>query len=113
MRYKVRIIDDAEQDLIEVFSYIASHDSVEKAAYVLDKLESLCLGLAELPLRGHVPPELDRIGVTTYREVHFKPYRVIYEVIGQEVYVHCVLDGRRDMQSLLERRLLRERRLDE
>jgi len=59
------------------------------------------------PQRGHIPPELARIAVTTYREVHFKPYRVIYEVVGDEVFVHCVIDGRRDMQLLLERRLVR------
>ena len=106
-RYRVRLAEDAEQDLIDIYCYVALHDSVEKAAYVLDQLESLCLRLTELPERGHVPPELDRIGVTNYREVHFKPYRVIYEVIRQDVFIHCVLDGRRDMQSLLERRLLR------
>ena len=106
-RYRVRIAEEAEQDLIDIYSYVAIHDSVEKAAYVLDQLEPLCSSLAELPLRGHIPSELDRIGVTNYREVHFKPYRVIYEVIGQDVFVHCVLDGRRDMQSLLERRLVR------
>lgn len=54
-----------------------------------------------------MPPELDRIGVTTYREVHFQPYRIIYEFSGPEVFIHGVLDGRRDMQSLLQRRLLR------
>ena len=106
-RYRVRIAEDAEQDLVDIYQYVATTDSVENAAYLLDELESLCLDLAELPLRGHVPPELDRISVTTYCEVHFKPYRVIYEVIGQVVFIHCVLDGRRDMQSLLERRLLR------
>jgi len=106
-RYRVRIIEDAEQDLIDIHTYIARHDSAANAEYVMDQLETLCLSLADLPLRGHVPPELARIGVTAYREVHFKPYRVIYEVIGQDVFVHCVLDGRRDLQSLLERRLLR------
>jgi toxin ParE1/3/4 len=75
--------------------------------YVLDQLELLCLRLAELPERGHVPPELDRVGVTSYREVHLKPYRVIYELIRQDVFIHCVLDGRRDMQLLLARRLIR------
>lgn len=106
-RYRVRITEEAEQDLIDIYRYVATHDSVEKAAYVLDQLESLCSSLAELPLRGHIPPELDRIGVRNYLEVHFKPYRVIYEVIRQDVFIHCVLDGRRDMQSLLERRLVR------
>jgi toxin ParE1/3/4 len=106
-RFRVRLAEDAEQDLVDIYRYVATHDSAEKAAYVLEQLETLCARLADLPLRGHIPPELDRIGVTSYREVHFKPYRVIYEVIGQDVFVHCVLDGRRDMQSLLERRLLR------
>lgn len=106
-RYRIQITEEAEQDLIDIYRYIAFHDSVENGVYVLDKLESLCSDLAELPLRGNVPPELDRIGVTTYREVRFKPYRIIYEVIGQDVFVHCILDGRRDMLSLLERRLVR------
>jgi len=106
-RYRVRLAEDAEQDLIDICHHVATHDSVEKAAYVLDQLEALCSRLSELPQRGHVPPELDRIAMTNYREVHFKPYRVIYEVIGDEVFIHCVVDGRRDMQSLLERRLVR------
>ncbi len=106
-RYRVRLAEDAEQDLIDIYRYVAIHDSAEKAAHVLDQLESLCSQFVELPQRGHVPPELDRIGVTNYREVHFKPYRIIYEVIKQDVFIHCVLDGRRDMQSLLERRLIR------
>lgn len=106
-RYRVRIAEDAEHDLVDIFHYVVTRDSAEKATYLLDELESLCLSLAELPLRGHAPPELDRIGVTTYREVHFKPYRVNYEVIRQDVFIHCVFDGRRDMQTLLERRLLR------
>ena len=106
-QYRVRVVEDAEQDLIDIHRYVALHDSPADAAHVIDRLENLCLRLADLPLRGHVPPELERIGVTGFREVHFKPYRVIYEVVGREVFIHCVLDGRRDMQSLLERRLLR------
>ena len=106
-RYRVRIIEDAEHDLIDIYHYVALNDSAGNAAYILDQLESLCLGLVELPHRGHVPPELDRISVTDYLEVHFKPYRIIYQIIGQDIFVHCVLDGRRDILSLLERRLLR------
>jgi toxin ParE1/3/4 len=105
--YRVRLAADAEQDLIDIYRYIALHDSVENADYVLDQLESLCSRLTELPERGHIPPELDRIGVTNYREINFKPYRVIYEVIRQDVFIHCVLDSRRDITSLLERRLIR------
>lgn len=52
-RYRVPIAEEAEQDLIDIYSYVAIHDSVEKAAYVLDQLEPLCSSLAELPLRAY------------------------------------------------------------
>ena len=106
-RYRVRIIEDAEQDLVDLYEYIAVNDTADSALYVVDQLESLCISLAELPLRRHVPPELERIGVTDYREVHIKPCRVVYQVLGSEVLVHCILDGRRYLQTLFERRLLR------
>ena len=105
--YRVQIVEDAERDLIDIYRYIAFHDSPENADYVIDQLESLCLRLSEFPQRGHVPLELDRIGVTDYREVLFKPYRIIYQIIRQDIYVHCIFDGRRDILSFLERRLLR------
>jgi toxin ParE1/3/4 len=35
-----------------------------------------------------------------------KPYRILYRVIGNKVYVLLIADGRRDVQTLLQRRLL-------
>jgi len=63
--------------------------------------------LDENPERGHFPAELSRQGIKDYREVLFKPYRVIYEIVGFKVIIHLCVDGRRDMKSLLERRILR------
>ena len=105
--YRVRLSEEAEQDLIDIYRYIALQDCVENADYVLAQLESICSRLTDMPERGHIPPELSRIGITSHREVNFKPYRVIYEVIRMNVFVHCILDGRRDIPSLLERRLIR------
>ncbi len=107
MKYKVVVLSDAEKDILDIYQYILIYDSPNNANYVFEKIEEACLNLEELPERGHLPPELDRIGVTTYREIHFKPYRIIYEIDRKMVFIHCVLDGRRDLQQLLERRLLR------
>ena len=107
MKHEVLVVEDAETDLLEIYRYVAFNDSLEKANHLLDKLEQLIRGLDRFPARGHVPPELGRIGVTDYREVHFKPYRVIYRVQEARVFVYCVLDGRRDLQTLLQARLLR------
>ena len=107
MRYRVHLTDEAEKDLVDIDAYVSEHDDPTKADTLLESLEQTCEKLSYLPLKGHVPPELKRIGVELYREIHYKPYRIVYEVSGDLVYVHAVLDGRRDLQSLLERRLLR------
>ena len=38
------------------------------------------------------------------RQTAFKPYRVIYRVVGSQVVIYLIIDGRRDMQSALARR---------
>lgn len=107
MNYNVFLIADAEEDIIEIYNYVAAHDSVENAEYLLNKLEETCNSLSILPNRGHIPPELERVSLLNYQEIHYKPYRIIYEIVEDYVYVHCILDGRRDIQQLLYERLLR------
>lgn len=63
-------------------------------------------GLAQLPERGSYPKELVALGIKDYRQTAFKPYRVIYRVLGTRVVIYLIADGRRDMQSVLARRLL-------
>ena len=107
MNFKVNIISDAEEDIFDIYNYVLINDSREKAECLLSKLEKTCLSLKKYPNRGHVPPELERVGIYTYKEIHFKPYRIIYEITEKIVFIHCVLDGRRSLQELLENRLLR------
>lgn len=107
MKYQVHIIGDAEDDLYEIFQHVAHNDSLSRAEKLLDKLEESCLSLAEFAARGHVPPELKRVAVFDYLEILCKPYRIIYQISADRVYVHCVLDGRRDLEELLRYRLLR------
>lgn len=107
MVHSVLMSEDAEHDIEDIYRFIARHDSVGRARHVLDELQSACDRLSEMPERGNVPKELEGLGMTDYRETHFKPYRLIYRVFGTKVIVYCVVDGRRDMQSFLERRLLR------
>jgi toxin ParE1/3/4 len=106
MPREVFLTEDAGRDLVGIFEYIAEYDSPAKARRVLERLEAAIESLAEFPEHGDYPKELVRIGIRDYREIHFKPYRVIYRVIGDDVFVYLVADGRREMQSLLIRRLL-------
>ena len=106
MPFTVLLTNDAARDLEELYEYISLHDAPEKAKYVLDKIESTFTRLSDSPERGAYPKELLALGIREYREIFFKPYRIIYRVVSKNVYVFLVVDGRRDMQSLLQRRLL-------
>jgi toxin ParE1/3/4 len=109
MTRRVFLTDDASGDLEELYDYITSHDAPGKADYVLDQIEKAFSSLSEYPERGTYPKELLAVGLREYREIFFKPYRFIYRVMAENVYVMVVADGRRDMRTLLQRRLLQAR----
>ncbi|GJQ64799.1 MAG: plasmid stabilization protein [Melioribacteraceae bacterium] len=107
MKYKVNLIIDAEEDLFEIYKYVYLNDSEDKAETLYSKLKVMCNSLENYAERGHVVDELSELGISDFYEIHFKPYRIIYQIIKDAVYVHCILDGRRDMQRLLQERLIR------
>jgi toxin ParE1/3/4 len=106
MSYKVLLTQGAERDLEAIYDYIAENDTQANANYVLDKLMGVAELLAAYPERGSYPKELLAVGIREYRQAHFKPYRLIYRVSGKQVIVYIIADGRRDMQTLLARRML-------
>jgi toxin ParE1/3/4 len=106
MPYEVSLTKDAERDLEEIYFYIAEHDSRGSADHVLERLVQATNALRTSPDRGSYVNELRALGISEYRQVFFKPYRLIYRVHAKQVVVYIIADGRRDMESLLARRLL-------
>jgi len=106
MTFPVFLTEDASRDLEALYDYIDSRDAPGKADYVLDQIEKAFSSLCENPERGTYPKELLAVGLRDYREVFFKPYRIIYRVMDDNVYVMAIADGRRGVQALLQRRLL-------
>jgi toxin ParE1/3/4 len=105
-KFEVLLTEGAEQDLEAIHDYIAEFDCVANANYVLDELMSVVESLSRLPERGSYPKELVGLGIKEYRQTFFKPYRLIYRITGSQVIIYLIADGRRDMQSVLARRLL-------
>jgi len=106
-RFQVYLTADAEADLEEITDYIEAQQSSEQTDRVFTRIKSTIPGLESSPKRGRVVPELREIGVLEYREVVRKPHRIVYFTMGRQVYVVAILDGRRDLEDLLARRLLR------
>lgn len=105
-KFEVLLTEGAEQDLEAIHDYISEFDDVANANYALDELMGVVESLSKFPERGSYPKELVGLGIKEYRQTLFKPYRVIYRVTGSQVIIYLIADGRRDMQSVLARRLL-------
>ncbi|MEW6652012.1 MAG: type II toxin-antitoxin system RelE/ParE family toxin [Bacteroidota bacterium] len=107
IKYKIIIDPQAKLDLKEIFIYVAMNDSIHSANRLLDALEDICYKLEKYPARGHIPPELRQTGIKSYLEIHYKSYRIIYEIEHNSIYIHAVIDGRRNVQEILSNRILR------
>jgi toxin ParE1/3/4 len=106
MTYRVRVTDDAKRDLWDIADYLLEVRGPGPTEHVIRKLEDVVNSLAEYPERGPHPPELLAVGERGFRQAYFKPYRLIYKIAGGDVFIYLIADGRRDMQTLLARRLL-------
>lgn len=104
--FEVRITQGAENDLAGIVDFVAGDASPRVADKLLDDLLDLIGALERLPFRGATPRELEDLGMTQFRQLVFSHYRVIYQVVEQTVFISLIADGRRDMQDLLQRRLL-------
>jgi toxin ParE1/3/4 len=106
MSFDIFLAIDAERDIIDIYEYIYFNDTPEKIYYVYSKLKEVINNLSTNPERGHPPKEFEKIGIKEYLEIYFKPYRIIFQIVNKRIQVHCVLDGRRDLEELLHKRLL-------
>jgi toxin ParE1/3/4 len=105
MAFTVRFTKAARQDLHELHAFIAAHDSLESADYVAREIVRTALTLRYSPHRGVNPRELLAMGNRSYRQIFFKPYRILYRIRANTVFIAVIADGRRDMALLLSRRL--------
>ncbi len=107
MSFKVVILDSAEQDLKELRSYIVKNFSLKTWKAHYSKLKEGIRNLQNFPHTGSLPEEMEKLSLTQYRQVLSGMNRIIYEVRQNVVYIHIIIDARRDMNTLLARRLLR------
>lgn len=106
MSFAVLLTEDAVRDLDDLYAFIAAQDGIERANGVLDRIHEKLSSLRDFPERGEYPPELVALGIKQFRQLHHKPWRMVYQVSADTVTVLLIADGRQDMQTRLQRRLL-------
>jgi len=107
MSYKIVILASAEQDMKELKSYIVKRFSATTWQETYGKLKDVIRHLKDFPFAGAIPEELEPLSLTQYRQIITGMNRVIYEVRQEVIYIHIVVDTRKDMKTLLTQRLLK------
>ena len=107
MSLKIVILESAEHDLKELRNYIVKNFSLKTWQNTYDKIKEVIRNLKTFPYTGSIPEEIEKLNLSQYRQVISEMNRIIYEVRQDTLYIHIIVDGRRDLTSLLTRRLLR------
>ena len=107
MKVSVVFLKSAELDLKELKSYIVKNFGKDTWQASYSKIREAVGTIQTFPLGGKIPEELENLNLTQYRQVISGMNRIIYEVRQQTIYIHVVCDTRKDMKTLLTKRLLR------
>ena len=103
---KTVILTSAKTDLQQLRGYILKNFSEDVWQSTYEKLKESIRNLTAFPYLGAIPQELGDIHIHQYRQVICGMNRIIYEVRGDTLYVHVIVDTRRDLSALLMRRLV-------
>ena len=90
-----------------ILEYIAA-DNPDQARKKLKEIKQKAGDLYAFPERGRIVPELLALGILIYREFIVPPWRIIYRITANRVYVLSVLDSRRNIEDILLSRLTRQ-----
>ncbi|HCS77806.1 MAG TPA: plasmid stabilization protein [Syntrophaceae bacterium] len=103
--YNVWWSETAENDLVSILEYVAGENPLH-ARKIFGEIKKRAESLNAFPDRGRMVPELQNQGITLYRELIIGPWRVMYRVSEDSVYVLSVLDSRQNVEDILLQRLI-------
>ena len=104
--YQLQWTENAKNDLLNIIAYIKK-DSPSIAHEIYQKIRKKAHSSNFFPLKGRVVPELQKEGITLYRELISSPWRIIYKVGNDTVYIMAILDSRQNVEELLLQKLLK------
>lgn len=103
---EVEISPFAQDDLNEIIEYYYSL-SQNYVETTISQFEENVMSLQQHPKSGRIVPELERQGITQYRELIQGYYRIIYKLSKDKVTVLTVIDGRRNFEDIIIEKLSR------
>ncbi|MDR0568018.1 MAG: type II toxin-antitoxin system RelE/ParE family toxin [Spirochaetaceae bacterium] len=104
-KYFVKWTAPAREDVTEIIDYIAN-TNITYAVKVLDKIEDHIKKLDMFPERYRIVRELEKYGYTLYREMIVDYWRILYKIENDFVYIMAVIDGRRNLEDILFKKII-------
>lgn len=104
--YNLEWTSNAKNDLLNIVTYLKK-DSPNIANDVYQKIKKKAHSSNFFPLKGRVVPELQKEGITLYREIIASPWRIIYKVGNETVYIMAIFDSRQNVEEILLQKLLK------
>jgi plasmid stabilization system protein ParE len=96
----------AELDLELIIEYIKI-GSLHTAKKIFDEIRNKCDQLHTLPQRKRIVPEFQQIGITKYKELIYKRWRIVYKIDDAKVHILLVADANRNLEDILFQRLIK------
>ncbi|MBC3936457.1 type II toxin-antitoxin system RelE/ParE family toxin [Undibacterium rugosum] len=106
MSYKVQVLAYAKDDYREIRGYVKRKFGDQVWMTVESDFKKMLKQIAEMPLAGSVPEEIEAIGLVHYRQRLVGKTRIIYQIKEEEIFVHMFVDTNRDFPSVLYDRLM-------
>ncbi len=107
-KYEVIWTNYAEFDLENIIEYLKL-DSIDFAKNIFFEIKQECQKLYSFPERKRVVPELQLIGITKYRELIYKRWRIIFKIKNKKVFILLVIDSSRNIEDILFQRLIKSK----
>lgn len=97
---------DASDDLIDIVTYIKEKAGKTVAKKIFESIIGKVEKIEVLPEIGRIVPELQSVGIIDVREIIEKHWRVFYRVSGNEIQITSIIDGRRNVEELLYKKII-------
>lgn len=106
IEFEVVWTKNAELDLELIIEYIKT-DSASIAKNIFAEIKKHCNNLYFFPQKNRIVPELQQIGISKYREIIHKRWRIIYKIDNKRVYILLIVDSSRNLEDILFQRLIK------
>lgn len=94
--WTVNLSPEADEDLLEIWGYLAQEASARVADRQLREIDEACAMLKAWPYSGRKRDEL----IAGMRSVPVHPYILFYRIEAEAIEIIRILHGRRDIVSI-------------